>query len=143
PPARAAPAAGARAPAVLARRRRRGAERRLRLADRRLARTRAVRPDGHHLRRAPEHAAPDHGGRLGRPPAAQGLSDRRRAGPLLGRGMTIAPERVLQDWPIVAAPPYEGSRIPSPVPTILPVPEALRSSDDILRINFGPNHPST
>ena len=61
--------------------------------------------------------------------------------------MTIAPERppkrVVQDWPIVAPPPYEGSRIPSPVPTILPVPEALRDSDDILRINFGPNHPST
>jgi hypothetical protein len=61
--------------------------------------------------------------------------------------MTIAPERpprrVVQDWPIVAPPAYEGSRIPSPVPTILPVPEAIRESDDILRINFGPNHPST
>ena len=61
--------------------------------------------------------------------------------------MTIAPERppkrVVQDWPIVGPPPYEGSRIPSPVPTILPVPEAIRESDDILRINFGPNHPST
>jgi NADH-quinone oxidoreductase subunit D len=61
--------------------------------------------------------------------------------------MTIAPERApksdVQDWPIVAPPPYDGSRIPSPVPTILPVPEAIRSSDDILRINFGPNHPST
>jgi NADH-quinone oxidoreductase subunit D len=61
--------------------------------------------------------------------------------------MTIAPERpprrAVQDWPIVAPPPYEGSRIPTPVPTILPVPEAMRSSDDILRINFGPNHPST
>jgi NADH-quinone oxidoreductase subunit D len=61
--------------------------------------------------------------------------------------MTVAPEsppkRVVQDWPIVASPPYEGSRIPAPVPTILPVPEAIRDSDDILRINFGPNHPST
>ena len=61
--------------------------------------------------------------------------------------MTIAPEsppkRAAQEWPIVASPPYEGSRIPSPVPTILPVPKAIRESDDILRINFGPNHPST
>jgi len=38
---------------------------------------------------------------------------------------------------------YAGTRIPSPVPTILEVPEALRLSDDILEINFGPNHPST
>jgi NADH-quinone oxidoreductase subunit D len=29
------------------------------------------------------------------------------------------------------------------VPTILPVPAELRDSDDVLRINFGPNHPST
>jgi len=38
---------------------------------------------------------------------------------------------------------YEGSRIPSPVPTILAVPPELRESEDILEINFGPNHPST
>ena len=38
---------------------------------------------------------------------------------------------------------YEGTRIPSPIPTLLQVPEELRSSDDILQINFGPNHPST
>jgi NADH-quinone oxidoreductase subunit D len=38
---------------------------------------------------------------------------------------------------------YEGTRIPSPVPTVLYVPEELRSSDDILQVNFGPNHPST
>jgi NADH-quinone oxidoreductase subunit D len=38
---------------------------------------------------------------------------------------------------------YEGSRIPSPVPTILAVPQELRDSEDILEINFGPNHPST
>jgi NADH-quinone oxidoreductase subunit D len=37
---------------------------------------------------------------------------------------------------------YEGSRIPSPIPTILRTPEELRGSDDVLRINFGPNHPS-
>ena len=39
--------------------------------------------------------------------------------------------------------PYEGSHIPRPIPTILQVPEGLRDEDDILEINFGPNHPST
>jgi NADH-quinone oxidoreductase subunit D len=48
--------------------------------------------------------------------------------------MAVAPER-----PKI----YEGSRIPSPVPTILAVPPELRESEDILEVNFGPNHPST
>jgi NADH-quinone oxidoreductase subunit D len=38
---------------------------------------------------------------------------------------------------------YEGSRIPSPIPTVLLVPEGLRGTDDIMTVNFGPNHPST
>ena len=38
---------------------------------------------------------------------------------------------------------YEGSHIPSPTPTILEVPPTLRDSEDVLQINFGPNHPST
>ena len=38
---------------------------------------------------------------------------------------------------------YEGSRIPHPIPTILQVPAELRESDDVLEVNFGPNHPST
>jgi NADH-quinone oxidoreductase subunit D len=38
---------------------------------------------------------------------------------------------------------YEGSRIPSPIPSILLPPEELRGSDDLLQVNFGPNHPST
>ncbi|HEX6701540.1 MAG TPA: NADH-quinone oxidoreductase subunit D [Gaiellaceae bacterium] len=38
---------------------------------------------------------------------------------------------------------YEGTRIPSPIPTVLEVPADLRASDDILQVNFGPNHPST
>ena len=38
---------------------------------------------------------------------------------------------------------YEGSRIPSPVPTILHVTQELRDTGDILEVNFGPNHPST
>jgi NADH-quinone oxidoreductase subunit D len=38
---------------------------------------------------------------------------------------------------------YEGSRIPQPIPSVLLVPEELRRTDDILEVNFGPNHPST
>src|ERR687888_1515633 len=38
---------------------------------------------------------------------------------------------------------YEGTRIPSPIPSVLQVPEELRASDDVLTVNFGPNHPST
>jgi NADH-quinone oxidoreductase subunit D len=48
--------------------------------------------------------------------------------------MALAPERSL---------PYIGSRIPSPIPTVLQVPRELRDSEDILTVNFGPNHPST
>jgi NADH-quinone oxidoreductase subunit D len=38
---------------------------------------------------------------------------------------------------------YEGTHIPTPIPTILEVPEELRESENILQVNFGPNHPST
>src|ERR671925_119533 len=38
---------------------------------------------------------------------------------------------------------YEGTRIPTPIPTILQVDPALREEGDILQVNFGPNHPST
>jgi len=38
---------------------------------------------------------------------------------------------------------YEGTRIPSPIPTILQVDPAQHDLDDILTVNFGPNHPST
>jgi len=38
---------------------------------------------------------------------------------------------------------YEGTRIPSPIPTVLRVDEVLREEGDILEVNFGPNHPST
>jgi NADH-quinone oxidoreductase subunit D len=48
--------------------------------------------------------------------------------------MAVAPER-----PRI----YEGTRVPSPIPTILQVPEELRGSEDLLQVNFGPNHPST
>jgi NADH-quinone oxidoreductase subunit D len=46
-------------------------------------------------------------------------------------------------WPMVGDPIYEGSRIPKRVPTIVDVPAALRETDDVLQVNFGPNHPST
>src|SRR3989475_3206729 len=48
--------------------------------------------------------------------------------------MAIAPDR-----PKI----YEGPRIPSPIPSVLEVPEEFRTSDDLLTVNFGPNHPST
>src|SRR4051812_25479042 len=48
--------------------------------------------------------------------------------------MAIAPER-----PRI----YEGTRIPSPIPSVLQVPENLRTSEDVMTVNFGPNHPST
>jgi NADH-quinone oxidoreductase subunit D len=38
---------------------------------------------------------------------------------------------------------YEGTRIPSPIPTVLEVPEEIRATGDVLEVNFGPNHPST
>ena len=38
---------------------------------------------------------------------------------------------------------YEGTRIPSPIPTVIEGPEELRREADILEVNFGPNHPST
>jgi NADH-quinone oxidoreductase subunit D len=38
---------------------------------------------------------------------------------------------------------YPGTRIPSPIPTSLLVPDDLRGLDDLMRVNFGPNHPST
>jgi NADH-quinone oxidoreductase subunit D len=38
---------------------------------------------------------------------------------------------------------YEGTRIPSPVPTVLAVDPSQHDLDDVLTVNFGPNHPST
>jgi NADH-quinone oxidoreductase subunit D len=38
---------------------------------------------------------------------------------------------------------YEGTRIPSPIPTLLEVPDEIRATGDVLEVNFGPNHPST
>jgi NADH-quinone oxidoreductase subunit D len=38
---------------------------------------------------------------------------------------------------------YEGTRIPSPTPTVLEVPDEIRATGDVLEVNFGPNHPST
>jgi NADH-quinone oxidoreductase subunit D len=38
------------------------------------------------------------------------------------------------------APIYEGTRIPSPIPTMLQPDPGL---EDVLTVNFGPNHPST
>ena len=62
----------------------------------------------------PEPPADPDGGRLGGPPAAQGLPDRRRAGALLGGG--VGGDRAeTGSGPAI----YEGTRIPQPVPTML------------------------
>ena len=42
--------------------------------------------------------------------------------------------------PVSGRAPYAGSRIPQPVPTILKPDPGL---EDVLTVNFGPNHPST
>ena len=45
---------------------------------------------------------------------------------------------------VVSAPAlYEGTKIPSPIPSWLKVPEARRETGNVLQVNFGPNHPST
>jgi NADH-quinone oxidoreductase subunit D len=41
------------------------------------------------------------------------------------------------------APIYTGSRIPRPIPTVLKPDPAEVPLDDLMTINFGPNHPST
>jgi NADH-quinone oxidoreductase subunit D len=38
---------------------------------------------------------------------------------------------------------YEGTRIPSPIPTVLQVSADVREQGDVMQVNFGPNHPST
>jgi NADH-quinone oxidoreductase subunit D len=38
---------------------------------------------------------------------------------------------------------YEGTRIPTPIPTVLQVPDDVRETGDVMQVNFGPNHPST
>ena len=40
-------------------------------------------------------------------------------------------------------PVYAGSRIPSPIPTVLKPDPAEVPLEDLMTINFGPNHPST
>ena len=48
---------------------------------------------------------------------------------------------------MAVAPPrrviYEGSRVPRPIPTSLLIPPELTGSQDVMTVNFGPNHPST
>jgi NADH-quinone oxidoreductase subunit D len=38
---------------------------------------------------------------------------------------------------------YDGTRIPSPVPTEMQVDPEIAAEGDVLTVNFGPNHPST
>src|SRR5204862_3455575 len=38
---------------------------------------------------------------------------------------------------------YGGARLPSPTQSVREMREDLRTSEDVLTVNFGPNHPST
>src|SRR4029077_5967269 len=127
----------ARSGAGLARRRRAGAERRLHLARSGLVRAGSVGHDGRPAPRPSASRAAAHGRGLGRPSAAEGLPAWRRAGPVLGGGVVATVARPAPDSI------YEGTRIPSPIPTVLEIDPAVRDTDDILTVNFGPNHPST
>src|SRR5581483_2213088 len=141
PPARARAAAAARAAAGVGGRRRGARLGRPGLADRGLARARGLGHDGDPLPRPPEpRADPDARG-LGGSSAAQGLPRRRRAGALLGGGVVATVERPPVVWR--GTPPYEGSRIPTPIPTVLQVDPSEHELEDVLTVNFGPNHPST
>lgn len=51
---------------------------------------------------------------------------------------TIDPSILRGDHPI-----YAGTKIPHPIPSILRVPQELQGSEDVMQVNFGPNHPST
>ena len=89
-----------------------------------------IRIEGHpNLRRHPD------GGRLGGPPAAQGLPDRRRAGAVLGGGVAVA---IAPREPAMPAPIYEGTRIPSPIPTMLQPAPGL---EDVLTRQLRPEPP--
>ena len=57
--------------------------------------------------------------------------------------MAVIERPSTRQWPFVGPTIYEGTHIPERVPTILDVPEHLRETDDVMPINFGPNHPST
>jgi NADH-quinone oxidoreductase subunit D len=55
--------------------------------------------------------------------------------------MAIAADRAARErFEPVPAPIYEGTRIPRPIPSILKASPGL---EDVLTVNFGPNHPST
>jgi hypothetical protein len=60
--------------------------------------------------------------------------------------VAIAPERPAQavvDRSVLRGdhPLYAGSKIPQPIPSILQLPDEFRDSEDVMQVNFGPNHP--
>ncbi len=64
--------------------------------------------------------------------------------PIGGEPVRFSGEKVTATAPsATGAPIYEGTRIPSPIPTVLRTSQELQSTGDVLTINFGPNHPST
>ena len=102
------------------------AERHQRLPDRRLAGAGDLRHVRHRLRRPPQPDPDPHAGRLGGPPAAQGLPARRRAGRVQGRrdpaaGPAEGPtsDAATRTTPASARPPRARSS-PSPAATGTP-----------------------
>jgi NADH-quinone oxidoreductase subunit D len=56
--------------------------------------------------------------------------------------VALVERRALDPGVYVAPPQYEGTRIPHPTPSVREVPPDLRDSEDVMQVNFGPNHPS-
>jgi NADH-quinone oxidoreductase subunit D len=56
-----------------------------------------------------------------------------------GERTTLFERKPVDERPLV----YEGTRIPSPVPTEMQVDPEIAEEGDVLTVNFGPNHPST
>jgi NADH-quinone oxidoreductase subunit D len=56
--------------------------------------------------------------------------------------VALTERRALEPGVYTGRPPYEGTRIPHPIPSVRQIPPALAGSEDVMQVNFGPNHPS-
>ena len=140
PPARArATERRARARAGLARRRRAGAERRRGLADRRLARARGLGHDGHPRSRATRTSS-----RILMEDDWEG-HPLRKDYPIGGEPVRFSERGVDGDRARAdARGDLRGHADPAPDPDrARRSRRSSRDSDDVLTVNFGPNHPST
>jgi NADH-quinone oxidoreductase subunit D len=58
--------------------------------------------------------------------------------PERGARAVVDPSVLRGDQPL-----YAGTKIPEPIPSILQLAGELQGSEDVMQVNFGPNHPST